>query len=238
MTAIAAFAFVDYCDLFADMRPRPVPALEAVLDWLAAVIAIEIAAAVPSDIGLLHLHLDPCTRRNGLPAVTPGWVEFEASFVEHFGVQDDLPLHATSPWNTQADIAFLDVDNQAVLIPAHRAWADVQRIAFLSRVARAALGHHPARAFAVERDVEAAMVERNIAARLLVIGRENAADKADDSQPEPLVIAERVDIPPAIALRWYHRVEIRSDSSASLANLPDKAAIGTPAPGWVAPPAQ
>ncbi len=164
MAAIAAFAFVDDGDLLADMRAGPVPALEAVLDRFAAMIAVEIAAAVPRDIGLLHLHLDPCAWSDGLPAMTPDWVEFEAAFVEHFGVQDDLPLHPPPPRNAQANVAFLDVDDQAVLVPAHRARPDLQAIAILPRIGGTAFGHHPTRTFAVERDVEAAMVEWNVAA--------------------------------------------------------------------------
>lgn len=125
MAAVAAFAFVDDGHLLADMRSGPVPALEAVFDRFAAVIAVEIAAAVPCDVGLLHLYLDPSTRSDGLPAMAAGGVEFEAAFVEHLGVQDDLPLHPPPPRNPQAYVAFFDVDNQPVLIPTHRAWADV-----------------------------------------------------------------------------------------------------------------
>lgn len=238
MAAIAAFAFVSHRDLLPNMCATPMPALEAVLDWFAAMIAVEIAAAVPRNVGLLHLYLNPGARGDCLPEMVASGVEFEAALIEHFGVQYDLPLHPPPPRNAQADIAFLYVDDEAALVPPHRARADTQAIALLPRISRSALGHHPARAFAIERDVEAAMVEWNITTRLLVIRRKDAADKADDGQPEAFVIAERVDIPPAIALRWYQRVEIWSDSTASLANLPDKAAIGTPAPGWVAPPAQ
>ncbi len=238
MAAVAAFAFVGYRDLLADMSAAPVPALEAVLDRFAAMVAVEIAAAVPRDVGLLHLHFDPCARGDGLPAMAASGVELKAAFIEHFWVKDDLSLHPPPPRNTEADVAFLDVDDQAVLVPTHRARSNVKRIAFLLCFGRSPLGHHPAPALAVERDVEAAMVERNVAAGFLIVGRKDAANETDDRQPEAFVIAERVDIPPAVALRWYHGVEIRSDSTASLANLPDKAAIGTPAPGWVAPPAQ
>lgn len=146
------------------MSAAPLPALETVLDRFAAVIAVEIAAAVPCDVGLLHLHLDPCAWGDGLPAMAACGVEFEASLVEHFRMKDDLTLHSPPPRDAQTDVAFLDVDDEAVLIPTHRAWADVERIAFLPCVASTALGHHPARAFAVQGDVEAAMIERNIAA--------------------------------------------------------------------------
>ncbi len=149
MAAVAAFAFVDDGDLFPDMGAGPVPALETVLDRFAAVVAVEIAAALPSDVGLLHLYLDPRAGRYCLPVVATGGVEFEAALVEHFGVEDNLPLHSPTPRDAEADIALLDVDDQAILVPAHRARADFEGIAFLPRGASPALGHHPARALAV-----------------------------------------------------------------------------------------
>ena len=163
----------------------------------------------------------------------------ERPAVQHFGVENDLPLHRPPPGYAQPDIAFVYVDYQPVLVPAHCAAADRQGIALLHRVLPAAFGHHPPRAtLAVKRDVQAAVIERIVTAAALVVGRKDAADKTDYRQPILLVIAERIDIPPAVALRWNHRVEARSDNTALLARCPDKAAIGTPAPGWVAPPAQ
>lgn len=76
-------------------------------------------------------------------------VQLETSLIEQFGGQDNLPLHAPPPWNAQADVAFFDVDDQPVLVPTHRAWSDLQAVAFLDGIACAALGHHPARAFAI-----------------------------------------------------------------------------------------
>ena len=167
MAAIATLAFVnnsDFAPAFgADMCAGPVPALEAVLNRLAAMIAVEIAAAGPCNIGLLHLHLDPRTWGNRLPVVVACRVQFEALFIDHLWVEDDFPLDPTPPRYAQADVAFLDIDDQPVLIPPHRARAYCQAIAFLPRVASAPLGHHPARTFPVERDVQAAMVERNVA---------------------------------------------------------------------------
>lgn len=238
MAAVPALAFVNDRDIFANMRPAPVPALKAVLDGFAAMIAVEIGTALPRYVWAIHLHLDTRTRRDGLPMVTTGRIQFKAAFVEHFGVQNDLPLHPPPPWNAEPDITFFNVDYQSVFVPAHGAWPDAERIALLPCVARTPFGHHPTGTLSVQSDVQAAMVRRNIATRFLVIRREDAADKTDNGQPVASVIAERVDIPPAVALRWYHGVEIRSDSRASLAWAPDKAAIGTPAPGWVAPPAQ
>ena len=239
MAAVAADALVGDGHIRAAMGARPVPALEAVLDRFAAMVAVEIAAAGPAYLGLLHLHLDACARGDGVPVMPTGGIELERLVVEDFGVEDDLALHAAAPGNAEADIAFLDIDDQPVLVPAHCAGTDGQRVFALAGVLQPALGHHPAgAALAVERHIEAAVVERNVAAGDLVIRREDTADETDDGQPVAFVIAERIDIPPAVALRWNQSVEARSDRTASLANCPDKAAIGTPAPGWVAPPAQ
>ena len=171
MAAIATLAFVnnsDFAPAFgADMCAGPVPALEAVLNRLAAMIAVEIAAAGPCNIGLLHLHLDPRTWGNRLPVVVACRVQFEALFIDHFWVEDDFPLDPTPPRYAQADVAFLDIDDQPVprtiAFPAHRARAEGDRVALLPRFGYSPLGHHPARTFPVERDVQTAMVERNVA---------------------------------------------------------------------------
>ena len=156
------------------------PALEAVFDGFAAVVAVEIGAAFPRYVRLLHLDLDRRTWGDGLPMMMALGIELEAAVVEQFRRQDDLPLHAPTPRYAQTNIAFFDVDDQPVLVPAHRAWADLQAVALLGCIAHAALGHDPARALAIKRNVEAAMVDRNIAARFLVIRRKDAADKAYD----------------------------------------------------------
>ena len=52
------------------------------------------------------------------------------------------------------------------------------------------------------------------------------------------VIAERVNVPPRIAAGSEGRVEARSANAACAAKRPDSAAIGTPAPGCVPPPAR
>jgi hypothetical protein len=91
---------------------------------------------------------------------------------------------------------------------------------------------------AIQGEVEAGMVERVVTARALVVRREDAAQKGDDGQPVLPVVADRVDIPPGVAAGRDRLVEARSFAITRVASCPDKAAIGTPAAGWVAPPVQ
>jgi hypothetical protein len=82
------------------------------------------------------------------------------------------------------------------------------------------------------------VVERIAAPALQVIRGEDASDETNDREAELSVIRDRIDIPPGIAARRNRAVESRSFSKVAAASRPDKAAIGTPAPGWVLPPAQ
>jgi hypothetical protein len=52
------------------------------------------------------------------------------------------------------------------------------------------------------------------------------------------VVADCVDIPPGITAGRDRFIEARSFAIRLAASCPDKAAIGTPAAGWVAPPVQ
>ncbi len=111
MTAVAALAFISHRDILPTMRAGPVPALKAVLNWLAAMIAVKIAAARPRDGRLDHPDLYLRARRNGLPAMPGFRIKFEGAVVEHVGMENDLPLQAPSPGNAKPDIAFLYVDD-------------------------------------------------------------------------------------------------------------------------------
>jgi hypothetical protein len=82
------------------------------------------------------------------------------------------------------------------------------------------------------------MVDRVAAAALQIVRREDASEEADDGEAVLAVIPDRVEIPPGIAARRDGAIEARSFMQAATASRADKAAIGTPAPGWVLPPAQ
>ncbi len=71
-----------------------------------------------------------------------------------------------------------------------------------------------------------------------IVGREDRADEDDDDEAVAAVIAQRVDIPPGIAVLRDVEREVRSAITADAASRPEVAAIGTPAPGWTLPPAR
>ena len=81
-------------------------------------------------------------------------------------------------------------------------------------------------------------IGRTAPPRQSVVGRKYAADEGDQGQSMLPVIAECVDVPPGVAVRRDGRVKARSVHSAAAASRPDKAAIGTPGPGCVLPPAR
>jgi len=95
--------------------------------------------------------------------------------------------------------------------------------------------------FAIERDVQRAMIERVAAAEAAgkrIIGREDATNEGDQRDALLAVVAQRVDIPPRIAVFRDGAVEARSAIRLAAAIRPDSAAIGTPGPGWALPPAR
>ena len=119
------------------------------------------------------------------------------------------------------------------------AGADHEVIGIAPHAVPGAFGHRPGiAARAIHRHVDGAVIGRAVAAAELVIGGKDAPDKGDDRQAEAAVVAAGVDVPPGIALRVDLDVEARSLSRISTANPPLRAAIGTPAPGCVLPPAQ
>ena len=139
----------------------------------------------------------------------------------------------------RADLA--NVDDEAVAMPAHRAGADDEASLGARRARCAALRHCPAPWFAIESHVEGAVVFRialALAAGTGIVRREHAANESDDGQAMASVITRGINIPPAISVSRYRRVEARSCSKASAARMPARAAIGTPGPGCVLPPAR
>ncbi len=136
----------------------------------------------------------------------------------------------------------VDVELQVGSIPLHPAGA--QRINGPGAESRfgASFSHRPATgARAVQDDVEGAMIsriDRRSPPGELVIRRENAADKGDDGKSKAFILAYRVDIPPEVAIVVDFLIEAKSIAMASAAIRPERAAIGTPAPGWVLPPAR
>jgi hypothetical protein len=173
-----------------------------------------------------------------MPDVTFRPVEREGDAVQRLGKHPHTPHHGPLPRHEQPRVALDNVDGQRLAVPMHRARPDLEVAGIARHRAAAAFGHHPAVLRAIERDIERGMVERIAPPALLVIGREDRAQKGDDCQPVLPVVADRVDIPPGIAACRDVFIEARSFAITRAASCPDKAAMGTPAAGWVAPPVQ
>lgn len=165
-------------------------------------------------------------------------VEREGPSGEHLRVDADDAANSRRCWRRH----LVEPDREGVAIPGEQAWPDGQRGRRSADVAAPALGHGPTFSIpAVERDVHRAVVERiafPMCARPGVIGREHAADEGDDCEAVLSVTAQRVDIPPRITAGRDVLIESKSARTAAAANWPEIAAIGTPGPGCVLPPAR
>ena len=152
-----------------------------------------------------------------------------------FGADADVAGDAAR----QRGAALVEMEMQRVAVPVQGARSDGEEVG--AAFGAGALGHRPAGARTVESDVERAMAERvggAAAPRPAIPGREYAAQKGDQGKAVAAILAERVDVPPEIAVGADEGVEARSSIRADAARRPDKAAIGTPGPGWVLPPAR
>ncbi len=149
---------------------------------------------------------------------------------------------ATANTLRQGRAALVDPDVEAIAIPAQLARTDDQLAAVAVELLAPPLGHRPGPAiFPVERDVERAEVlglGMPAAACPGVVGRKDAADERDDGDAVIAVIAQRIDVPPEIALWAQRLVETWSAVRLAAASRPERAAIGTPGPGCALPPAR
>ena len=147
---------------------------------------------------------------------------------------------ADAPGNRHGDL--VEADRQRIAVPGKVAWADGKGISRSSDGATRPLRHRPALAvLAVDRDIDRAMIERigrAVAPRQGVVRREHAADEGNDGDAVLAVVTQRIDIPPGIAVLGDWLIEPRSSIRQAAAERPDSAAIGTPGPGWVLPPAR
>jgi len=101
--------------------------------------------------------------------------------------------------------------------------------------------HRPSALGAIERHIDRAMIfsfGRPALAGAGVIGREHTAHKSNDRQAVLAIIADRINIPPAITIVRNGYIKARSASRASAARIPASVAMGTPGPGCVLPPAR
>ena len=238
--AVCAASFVQHRHVVLQMRARPVPIVKAGFERLLAEVRIEIAAARPAHAGVTHFDFDARARRDRMPAMLARRIEVKAGGANHFGVDADLPAHRIG----ERGGGLGDIDHQRFAVPMQRTGPDREMIGIAADAAARAFGHRPRLAArAGHRHIDRAVILRRVPTAQLVIGREDAADKGDDREPVAPAIGSRgvakgVDIPPGIAVRVDLYVEPRSLSRISTARPPLSAAIGTPAPGCVLPPAQ
>ncbi len=173
-----------------------------------------------------------------MPTMLGSGIERKSGGINDLRRHSNHAAHRPSKRVEQPLVALFDPYFHRIASPAHAAWPDLQGICALTHSIALALGHRPSRLWAIERHVQACMVERIMPSAALVKGREYRADESNDSQRVLAVFADRIDVPPTVAAGWNLRVEAWSSIRLRAACKPDKAAIGTPAPGCVAPPAQ
>ncbi len=132
---------------------------------------------------------------------------------------------------------FVDLGGESGAVPVQGAIADGDCVCCAAKFGGAAFGHCPtAAAWAVERDVEGAMIFRRrggFAVGPGIVRRKHAADEGDDGEGVGAVVADGVDIPPGVAAGAYCAVKTQF-----AAIRPEMAAIGRPGPGWTEPPAR
>ncbi len=215
-------------------RTRPAPESEGGLQRLLPGIAVQVSGTGPLKIRRSHLDLHAADRREGPPTMAPLRVQGEAPFGDGLGHQPDPAANPTRQRNGD----LLDLDGQRITVPAQRRGAYRQSPLVSFQCTASSLRHGPARPRTVERDVQTQMVRRILSAGPGVVRREHAADKGDDRQSMAPVVAEGVQVPPAIATRDDRRLEVESFSRHATAKRPDSAAIGTPGPGCTLPPAR
>jgi hypothetical protein len=98
-------------------------------------------------------------------------------------------------------------DGQTGPVPGQRTRPDLQPGPVAPQRSAAPLGHAPAFALAIQRNIERVMVQRIAVAtpaRPGVIGGKATADLRDQRDPMPSVVAEGIDIPPKIARSRAH----------------------------------
>ena len=217
----------------------PVPIRKALLDGLVAPVHIEIACAVPGERRAIEPDLDMSARRNGRPAMAAARSEIGDEVGENFRLQRD---RAPQRSHCQRRL-FIDLDAEPRALPDDGARADGEPIGAWPQGLFAALCHGPsAHPGAVHGNIERAMLSRvDMTPKpplLSIVRREYAADEGDNRQSEAVVGAERIDIPPGVAIGRNRFIEAKSARSASDASWPESAAIGMPGPGCTLPPAK
>ena len=194
--------------------------------------------AGPAQRRFFEIDLDARAGGDRAPVMKPVAVQRELLGGDEVRIEPHCPAQTPGQWRGD----FFDLDLQHVSVPGHGAGSNRQGLRISSDGAARTLGHRPIfGARAIERDIHRAMIHRAGAAaptRPPIIGREDAADEGDHRHAVALIVADGVEIPPDIAARGDELIERKSAKILAAASRPDRAAIGTPAPGCVLPPAR
>lgn len=210
---------------------RPLPADEVVLERRFSVVHVEIAFPEPACRGTTEVDLNLRTGSDRVPAMASCSIERESVPGQCGGID----AYDTLKTMWKRDGHLVDRECQRLTIPVDAARADDEFVFAALYRSAAALCHGPVLALlAIDRDVQRAMIEWVAAAETpckRVIRREDAADEGDERDALFAIVAQRVDIPPRVAVFWNDPVEARSAIRLVAAIRPDSAAIGTPGPG-------
>lgn len=143
--------------------------------------------------------------------------------------------------------ALPNVDHQLPAIPAQLALLDLKHGPRPRDRCCSPLCHGPALLTgAVDGNIEGTVVvccdwsaaSKTGCLRPVVVGREDASHEGNQGDAVLTAVAQAVDIPPEITTRWDRLVESRCAIRVAAASRPERAAMGTPAPGWALPPAK
>lgn len=163
---IAAFAFVEDCGVPPKMRARPAPVGEAILQRLIAEIAVDIRLSAPFQRRAFQHYLYIGTRHDRPPVMPREPIERPGMIEQRSGFDPDL---SAQPRRYRRG-RFVNIDRQAVLVPAQRARPDRQGIRVARQCRAAPFGHRPvAPARAVQRDVERNVIVRIGTSRPVVV---------------------------------------------------------------------
>ncbi len=164
----------------------------------------------PRHCGIGHGHFNGRDRRNRPPKVFISWVKTE------LGIEGRIwnEPNTSSYFCRYRRCELVKIYAQLTLRPfqitgAHHKLAGCSEQCFVT-----AFGHRPCVfLFAVDRNVDRAMIEGVIGSPFSVPGvvrRKHAADESDDGQPFRAIFTQSIYVPPNVALIRYRDVEARS----------------------------
>jgi hypothetical protein len=161
---------------------------------------------------------------------------------DRFGAQvARRKAHAALERKRQGHASFIDVDDELRIMPCHGRRPNTELLLRSRHMFCTAFRHRPSAFCAIERHIDRTMVfgiGSSVSAGTGIVRRKNTTDKTNNRQAVLAVVTESINIPPTITLWAYWRIKARSCNTASAARMPASAAIGSPGPGCVLPPAR